>query len=146
MKTEDTNLPLLTSSAFWSSSWWPLATEMSSRRQRSIPLGGRFWQVSLYDLLRPICYKLYNWNKLIKKTNVLRYDTSSIDKMRSWSIRLKISALNFKNVIPKLVQVNAIEHLWWYVNIGLCNGLVASCNKPLPEPMLTQICDTIWHR
>ena len=29
-------------------------------------------------------------------------------------------------------------------NIGSCNGFVASGNKPLPEPMLTQIYVTIW--
>ena len=48
MKTEGTNLLLLTMSAFWSSSRWPRATLMRSRRQRSIPLGGRYRQVSLY--------------------------------------------------------------------------------------------------
>ena len=48
MKTEGINLLLLTISAFWSSSRWPLATQMSPRRKRSIPLGGRYRQVSLY--------------------------------------------------------------------------------------------------
>ena len=48
MKIECTNLPLQTISAFWSSSRWPKATKMSSRRQRSIPVGGRYRQVSLY--------------------------------------------------------------------------------------------------
>ena len=48
MKTGGTNLLLLTISAFWSSSRWPLATKMSSRRQRDNPLGGRYRQVSLY--------------------------------------------------------------------------------------------------
>ena len=48
MKTGGTNLLLLTISAFWSSSRWPRATYMSSRRQISIPLGGRYRQVSLY--------------------------------------------------------------------------------------------------
>ena len=53
MMTECTDLLVLTISAFWSSSRSPLATKMSSRRQRSIPLGGRYIQVSLYiDLLR----------------------------------------------------------------------------------------------
>ena len=33
---------------------------------------------------------------------------------------------------------------WRYVNIGSGNGLVASGNKPLPEPMLTQIYVVIW--
>ena len=50
MRIEGTNLLLLTISAFWSSSRWPLATYMSSRRQRSIPLGGRYRQVSLICL------------------------------------------------------------------------------------------------
>ena len=49
MKTEGTNLLLLTISAFWSSFRWPLATLMGSRRQRSIPLCGRYRQVSLYQ-------------------------------------------------------------------------------------------------
>ena len=31
------------------------------------------------------------------------------------------------------------------VNIDLGNGLVPSGNKPLPEPMLTQIFVAIWH-
>ena len=39
MMTECINLLLLTISAFWSSSRWPRATLMSSRRQRNIPLG-----------------------------------------------------------------------------------------------------------
>ena len=33
---------------------------------------------------------------------------------------------------------------WWSVNIGSGNGLVLSGNKPLPEPMLTQISVVIW--
>ena len=48
MKTEGTNLLLLTISAFWSSFRWPLATQMSSKRQRNVPLSGRYRQVSLY--------------------------------------------------------------------------------------------------
>ena len=50
MKTKGTNLLLLTVSAIWSSSRWPLATLMSYRRQRSVPLGGRYRQVSLYHI------------------------------------------------------------------------------------------------
>ena len=33
---------------------------------------------------------------------------------------------------------------WWKVNIGSGNGLVPSGNKPLPEPVLTQIYVTTW--
>ena len=33
---------------------------------------------------------------------------------------------------------------WWSINIGSGNGLVPSGNKPLPEPMLTQISVVIW--
>ena len=49
MKTEGTNLLLLTISASWTSSRWPRATYMSPRRQKNIPLGGRYRQVSLYQ-------------------------------------------------------------------------------------------------
>ena len=38
-----------------------------------------------------------------------------------------------------LRKVNATEHLWWEFNIGSGNGLVPSGNKPLPDPILTQI-------
>ena len=34
---------------------------------------------------------------------------------------------------------------WWWISIGLGNGLAPSGNKPLPEPMLTQIYVAIWH-
>ena len=33
----------------------------------------------------------------------------------------------------------------WYVNIGSGNDLVLWGNKPLPEPVLTEIFDAIWH-
>ena len=36
--------------------------------------------------------------------------------------------------------MNATTPHWSLVNIGSGNGLVPSGNKPLPEPMLTQIC------
>ena len=38
--------------------------------------------------------------------------------------------------------VNAKKPHQWEVNIGSGNGLVPSGNKPLPEPILTQICVT----
>ena len=34
---------------------------------------------------------------------------------------------------------------WWFTNIGLCNGLVPSGNKPLPELILTKPTNIIWH-
>ena len=40
--------------------------------------------------------------------------------------------------------VNGVN--WWLVSIGSCNGLVPSGNKPLPEPMLTQISVVIWRQ
>ena len=36
-------------------------------------------------------------------------------------------------------ESNGREHLWWFVMISWGNGLLSSCNKSLPEPMLTQI-------
>ena len=36
------------------------------------------------------------------------------------------------------------KSLYWEVNIGSGNGLWPSGNKPLHEPLLTQICVPIW--
>ena len=55
MKTEGTNLLLLTMSALWSSSKWPLATgldELQKADKYPIRLGGRYRQVSLYFVVR----------------------------------------------------------------------------------------------
>ena len=41
-------------------------------------------------------------------------------------------------------NMNVTGLYWWSVNIGSGNGLVPSGNKPLPEPMLTQISVAIW--
>ena len=41
-------------------------------------------------------------------------------------------------------NVNVTGLKWWKVNIGSDNGLLPSGNKPLPEPMLTQISVAIW--
>ena len=42
------------------------------------------------------------------------------------------------------IQANAIETQQRIVNTYSGNGLMPSGTKPLPEPMLTQIYDTIW--
>ena len=43
-------------------------------------------------------------------------------------------------------QLNASKHLWREVNAGSGNGLVTSGNKPLSEPMLTQVDVAMWHQ
>ena len=85
MKTESTNLLLLTISAFWSSSRWPLATSMSSRRQISIPFGGRYRQVLLYmqvskrfdkwaiDFVQMKFYENWVWDAL--RADILHYNS-----------------------------------------------------------------------
>ena len=42
-------------------------------------------------------------------------------------------------------QINGTEPHEWEVKIGSGNGLLPSGNKPLLEPMLTQIYATKWH-
>ena len=67
------------------------------------------------------------------------------------SLASRISWCDFKNMIFNLalliailkssydnvLKMNATGPYWWYVNIGSCNGLVLSGNKPLPGTMLT---------
>ena len=47
-------------------------------------------------------------------------------------------------VMDVVSQMNVAGPYWWEVNIGSGNGLVPSGNKPLPEPMLTQIYVATW--
>ena len=42
------------------------------------------------------------------------------------------------------LNMNDTGRQWGLVNIGSGNGLVPSGNKPLPEPMLTQMCGATW--
>ena len=41
-------------------------------------------------------------------------------------------------------QVNATRPYWSLVKFGSGNGMVLAGNKPLPQPMLTQIFVTMW--
>ena len=71
--------------AFWSSSRWPLATSMSSRRQISIPFGGRYRQVLLYmqvskrfdkwaiDFVQMKFYENWVWDAL--RTDIRHYNS-----------------------------------------------------------------------
>ena len=42
-------------------------------------------------------------------------------------------------------QMNITEPHWWWINIGSDNGLVPSGNKPIHEPMLTQVFIALWY-
>ena len=46
---------------------------------------------------------------------------------------------------PLFNSLLIVPEPYWYVNNGLGNSLVPSGNKPLPEPMLTQIYVAMWH-
>ena len=70
---------------------------------------------------------------------------------RRCAVILKMESLNtcyrWSTWAPlvKLLWGECYKILWWYVNIGSGNFLVSSCNKPLPEAMLTDIYVTPWH-
>ena len=49
-----------------------------------------------------------------------------------------------RHLLWNCTNVNVTGLHWWSINIGSGNGLVPSGNKPLPEPMLTQIYVAIW--
>ena len=46
----------------------------------------------------------------------------------------------FMHFLWNCPNMNVIGIHWWSVNIGSSNGLVPTGHKPLPEPILTQIC------
>ena len=89
----------------------------------------------------------------------LPVQTSTNHTMKVNSLTLGIFKRNFRKIIFQLILVidgwsisckivlkwmPTNGPYWWYINIGSGNGLVPSGNKPLPEPMLTQISVAIW--
>ena len=55
-----------------------------------------------------------------------------------------IDILSISCVIA-LVWMPQLRPHWWLFNIDSGNGLVPSGNKPLPAPVMTQICVSTWH-
>ena len=44
----------------------------------------------------------------------------------------------------KIISNECLQTLLWLVDIGSLNGLVPTDDKPLPEPVSTQIFFTMW--
>ena len=85
---------------------------------------------------------------------VTRYKTSPIltqighFRTVGWSQLSNPSDLPCSNSFHELMFIlrwNVTRSHWWVVSIGSGNGLLPLGNKPLPEPMMTQICVTIWY-
>ena len=61
-----------------------------------------------------------------------------------WNFRYVIFQMDFsdwrlRHLLWNCPNIHVTGLHWWSVNVGSGNGLVPSGNKPLPEPMLTQI-------
>ena len=97
-------------------------------------------------------------NRTIKTSGTLRTDeylqvvmTSQNVDLQELQILLKkvggiqthFSDIYLKYFLWNFYQVNTTPH-WSLVNNGSGNGLVPSSNKPLHEPMFTQISGAIW--
>ena len=93
-----------------------------------------------------------DWGDLIMSDRVFHTDT--IIMLAHWPLRdvEVILQVYFSNLFYKLISRAlpvkfALSDCHWYsliLNIGSHNGLVPSSNKPLHEPVLTQIYVTIW--
>ena len=74
-------------------------------------------------------------------------DKQSPEKDLSQLTQWPLGNLNdswLRHLLWNCPNMNVIGLHWWSVNIGSGNGLVPSGNKPLPEPMLTDISVAIW--
>ena len=60
------------------------------------------------------------------------------------SVQTYINSGYLEHSLWNCPEVNATTHQWRLVNTSPGNGLVLSCSKPLPEPMLTQIYVLLW--
>ena len=151
-------------SAFWSSSRWPLATLMSSRRQRSIPLGGRYRQVSLYCFCflslqapeeavsanRPLCVPAEPWFRfrLLKEKDprgALRENQWHVDQCqvvwkRSQTISWWVDVYQWQLwLLLNTVSVIFVSTLWESVATGISIEMCCCKLCPFPWKFLGQL-------
>ena len=110
------------------------------------------WRLAIEPLLRK-CILI--WNDLMNRYQYL-YTHVPVCHIWLWIVRampnIHINSLAdfsdwwLRHLLWNCPNMNVSGPHWWSVNIGSGNGLVPSGNKPLPEPMLTQISVTIWRR
>ena len=62
----------------------------------------------------------------------------------SCNFQMDFSGWWLRHLLWNCPNINVTGLHGWSVSIGSGNGLVPSGNKPLPEPMLTQIAVAIW--
>ena len=124
----------------------------------------RLWLNGLYGLYGPRCplfskrpinlislslsVNVWNWKiKVINPVGPMRWG-GCVLLISPWEIYMKFLMNHFQANVSHYwlrylkwtcPQMNVTGLYWWYINIGSGNSLVPSGNKPLPEPMLTQI-------
>ena len=108
---------------------WPTNTGKVCRK---ITLPGEFTRIASWEVREKLKYSLTHspWQIWIKF-----YICSFQNDFRDWWLT---------HLLWNCTNMNVTGLHWWSVNIGSGNGLVKSGNKPLPEPILTQIFATIW--
>ena len=99
------------------------------------------WRCRIYSSLR-LCYNNSYWiHCTLEYVAVISkvHFSSSFCKIVAWALTVKLRPGECNRTLLIISQ-------HWFV-IGSCNGLVQPGNKPLPEPMFTQIYVAIWlHR
>ena len=90
----------------------------------------------MVSLMAHICIAWHQWVNTLASGSCACKIKWVIFKLIS---RIDISCISFEIALRWMPKTH-----WLLVNIGSGNGLVLSGNKPLPEPMLTRICVTIW--
>ena len=124
----------------------------------------RGWQFMSDDIVFVMVVQYpFNWN-VPKKLSITIYNMACLRKLLSninfsksfnslapgkfeWNFRhfqTDFSDWWLRHLLRNCPDMNVTGLHWWSVNIGSGNGLVPSGNKPLPEPMLTQINVAIW--
>ena len=119
MMTEGTNLLVLTFPAFWSSSMWPLATWMSSRRQRSIPLCGRYRQVSLY-FIKSTCFFVV---MLLVSMDLIGFNLT----IKQWVINKPIFARSKFKMHCRRISAIAKGPRWSLISLSVVDIIFCLC-------------------
>ena len=83
---------------------------------------------------------------------MITFNVNTLNSLASGKFEWNYRHVVFKQILVidgwgifcEIALMNVTGLHWQLVNIGSGNGLVPSGNKPLPEPMMTQISVAIW--
>ena len=120
-------------------------SELTANTPYPAPLIGELWWAM--GAMRCLLWVFWRQLNILHSLTVTCCHINSLAPGKfEWNSNFQIDFSDWwlRHLLWNCPNMNVIGLHWWSVNIGSGNGLVPSGNKPLPEPMLTQISVSTW--